>query len=214
MRRLALGLAGAGLLLAAGLQPLDAQGRRDAVFQRVGTFANYTNATLTDTTVSEIIAATADGQTLVYTDAELRTLGVIDIKDSSKPRAGGIIELDPVPEDDVRYTPTSVDIFGNKYALAAVDTSAGKKSPSGVLLVIDLDSRQVVASLDLGGQPDSVMLSPDRKYVAIAIENERDETLCVGGSRNDEVVSESACAAAFSAPCRRINWATPPATSP
>jgi hypothetical protein len=30
---------------------------------------------------------------------------------------------------------------------------------------------------DLGGQPDSVAASPDGRYLAVAIENERDEDL-------------------------------------
>jgi hypothetical protein len=35
----------------------------------------------------------------------------------------------------------------------------------------------IVQTFDLGGQPDSVAVSPDRQYAAIAIENERDEEL-------------------------------------
>ena len=48
---------------------------------------------------------------------------------------------------------------------------------SGSLLVIDLASRDIAASIDLGGQPDSVKVSPDHRFVAIAIENERNEDL-------------------------------------
>ena len=48
--------------------------RRDASersFQRVGTLANYVqyDENAGDETISEIISATADGKTLVYTDA-------------------------------------------------------------------------------------------------------------------------------------------------
>ena len=35
-----------------------------------------------------------------------------------------------------------------------------------------------VAEIDLGGQPDSVAVSPDNSFAAIAIENERDEEAC------------------------------------
>jgi DNA-binding beta-propeller fold protein YncE len=35
----------------------------------------------------------------------------------------------------------------------------------------------VLASCDLGGQPDSVAVAPDGSFVAVAIENERDEDL-------------------------------------
>jgi hypothetical protein len=67
-----------------------------------------------------------------------------------------------------------VDVLGH-LVLTVVDISASFTDPSGVLQVVDLRSRQVVASHDLGGQPDSIDLSPDGRYAAVAIENERDE---------------------------------------
>ena len=42
-------------------------------------------------------------------------------------------------------------------------------------MVVDDRSRRIVRSIDLGGRPDSVAVSPDGRYVAVAIENERDE---------------------------------------
>ena len=55
-------------------------------FQRVGTLANYlNNAARTDETVSEIVAATADGMTLVYTDGTLGQIGFVDIADTPYP---------------------------------------------------------------------------------------------------------------------------------
>lgn len=195
MKRLSFGLFGAAILVAAAAPALRAEGKRDWSFQRVGTFANYKNGAIADTTVSEIVAATADGKTLVYTDAGLGTVGFIDISDPSNPTAAGTVALDPDPVDAVTYSPTSVEVLRNRYVLVAADTSASKKQASGVLVVIDMNTRATVASIDLGGQPDSIKLSPDDRYAAVAIENERDETLCVGGSRNDEVVSAGACAA-------------------
>jgi Esterase-like activity of phytase len=50
-----------------------------------------------------------------------------------------------------------------------------------------------VATIDLGGQPDSVKVSPDHRFIAVAIENERDETVCVGGTSNGQFVSASVC---------------------
>ena len=72
-------------------------------------------------------------------------------------------------------------MLGNRYALVAADTSPSKANPSGQLLVIDIDSRTIVREIDLGGQPDSAKISPDHRYLAIAIENERDEEVEVGG---------------------------------
>ncbi len=163
----------------------DGKGWRGWSFQRVGTFANYKNASIGETTVSEIIAATADGRTLIYTDADRGTIGFIDIANPAAPTAAGTVALDPDPTDDVGYSPTSVAVLRNQYALVAADTSASKKNASGELLVIDLATRATVARIDLGGQPDSLKVSPDHRFIAIAIENERDENLCVGGSQND-----------------------------
>ena len=42
-------------------------------------------------------------------------------------------------------------------------------------MVVDLATRTINATIILGGQPDSVAISPDGRYAAIAIENERDE---------------------------------------
>tara|TARA_S200000501_G_C20727528_1_gene701330 strand:- start:176 stop:1102 length:927 start_codon:yes stop_codon:yes gene_type:complete len=49
--------------------------------------------------------------------------------------------------------------------------------PSGHLLVIDLASKMEVARIELGGQPDSVAVSPDGTFAAIAIENQRNEDI-------------------------------------
>ncbi|MBL8138944.1 MAG: esterase-like activity of phytase family protein [Acidobacteria bacterium] len=163
-------------------------------FKRVGTFANFRNAGLDRTTVSEIITATPDGKTLIYTDAE-GAIGFIDITNPAEPVATGTVAVDPDPATPPAYSPTSVTVWQNRYVLVAVDASVSKKQPSGELQVIDLQTRARVATIDLGGQPDSVKVSPDHRYVAVVVENERDETLCVGGTVNDQSVSESACTA-------------------
>ena len=67
-----------------------------------------------------------------------------------------------------------------------VNTSASYTEPSGRLDVIELASRKRVASFDLGGQPDSIAISKDKRYAAIAIENERDEEATPpGGEEGD-----------------------------
>jgi DNA-binding beta-propeller fold protein YncE len=143
-------------------------------FQRIATLANYhNNAELGDETVSEIVAATADGMTLVYTDAELEQIGFVDITTPAAPQPDGVL--------DVGGEPTSVDILGNSHALVAVNTSPGFVSPSGELLVVNLGTRTVDNTIDLGGQPDSIKISPDGQYVAVVIENERNEDIVVDG---------------------------------
>ena len=119
-------------------------------------------------TSSEIIAATEDGMTLVYSDSPLGAVGFVDITDPKAPKAGGIVKIDGEP--------TSVTIAGGK-VLAGVNTSKSYAEPSGNLAVIDLASKTIEATCDLGGQPDSVAVSKDGKFLAVAIENERDEEL-------------------------------------
>jgi hypothetical protein len=159
-------------------QLTQAQGKGEWSFQRVGTFANYKNLDLDDIdkpTVSEIIAATADGTLLIYSDALGGRIGFIDITDPSSPTAAGTMDLDPDPEDDNNYSPTSVGVVRNQYALVAVDTSVSKAEASGILLVSDIATRVTAATIDLRGQPDSIKVSPDHRFIAIAIENQRDE---------------------------------------
>ena len=163
-------------------------------FKRVGTFANFRNAGLDRRTVSEIVTATPDGRTLIYTDAE-GAIGFIDITNPARPLAAGTVAVDPDPATAPAYSPTSVTVWRNRYVLVAVDSSISKKQPSGELQVIDLTTRARVATIDLGGQPDSIKVSPDHRYIAVVVENERDETICVGGTANDQTVSESACTA-------------------
>jgi hypothetical protein len=156
-------------------EDLRARGRSPS-FQRVSTLANYRNngaANIDETTVSEIIAATRDGKTLVYTDSPGEQIGFVDITDPANPLPDGAV--------DVGGEPTSVDVLGNKFALVAVNTSADFENPSGELIVVDIATRAIVRSIDLGGQPDSIKISPDGRYAAIAIENERDEDVEVGG---------------------------------
>ena len=163
-------------LLCAGLLVAAASGatvaRQEWSFQRVGTFAIYSNNPSRDTTtVAEIVAATADGKTLVYTDALRGAVGFIDITNPSNPQGTGTL---PFPTG---HEPTSVDILGNKYTLVAVNSSPNFVTPSGYLAVVDIDTRTVVRTMPLGGQPDSITISPDNRFAAIAIENERNENL-------------------------------------
>jgi hypothetical protein len=132
--------------------------------QRIATLANYLNngADAADETVSEIVSASADGRTLVYTDGVRGTIGFIDIANATNPLPAGILALDPDPDDDIDYSPTSVAILGNEYALVGANTSESLTNPSGKLVVVSLATRDIVTEIDLGGQPDAVKISPDR----------------------------------------------------
>ena len=119
-------------------------------------------------TSAEIISASEDGKTLIYSDSPLGGIGFIDISDAKAPKATGALMMDGEP--------TSVTVAGGM-VLVGVNTSESYVKPSGRLSMVDLSSKTIKASCDLGGQPDSVAVSPDKSFVAVAIENERDEEL-------------------------------------
>ncbi|GID33016.1 esterase-like activity of phytase family protein [Paractinoplanes brasiliensis] len=135
-------------------------------FRRLATFPAYLNSSAGDTAAAEISTVTADGRTVVYTDSPGKRLGFVDITDPGRPRPGGTLALDGEP--------TSVAHLG-RLLLAGVNTRESFTDPSGKLVVIDDRSRTVLREIDLGGQPDSVAVAPSGRYIAVAIENERDE---------------------------------------
>src|SRR5690606_28289341 len=117
-------------------------------------------------TSAEIITASEDGNMLIYSDSPLGGIGFVDITDARAPKAAGALMMDGEP--------TSVAVAGSK-VLVGVNTSESFTSPSGRLAVVDIASRSIDATCDIGGQPDSLTVSEDKSFVAIAIENERDE---------------------------------------
>ncbi len=158
----------AGAILVTGLPGAAESGS----FQRIATWPVYQHLPLgTDRkteTAAEIVAATPDGRTLIYTDSPLEALGFVDITVASSPRAAGIAKLGGEP--------TSV-VATSSFALVGVNTSESFVAPSGHVAIVDLARKVVRNRCDVGGQPDSLALSPDGKFLAVAIENERDEDL-------------------------------------
>ena len=154
-----------GLAMMAAMPALAEQ-----TFNRIATFATPANMAegedRTRVTSAEIIAASEDGMTLIYTDSPLGVLGLIDITDPRAPK--------PLGNVAVGGEPTTAQIIGG-FAYSGVNTSESFTAPSGKLVTVDLAKKAVVAECDLGGQPDSVAKAPDGSFLAIAIENERDE---------------------------------------
>ena len=122
--------------------------------------------------VAEIVAASTDGMTLIYTDSPQDQIGFVDITNIATPKAAGVLNMGGEP--------TSVAVVGD-YAVVGVNTSTDFINTSGHLAVVDIAVQKVVHTIDMKGQPDSVAVSPNGKYIAIAIENERDEDLEVAG---------------------------------
>ncbi|MEU0283118.1 esterase-like activity of phytase family protein [Streptomyces sp. NPDC006195] len=179
--------AAAGLLAGTGAASAHQESWRPAAFDRTATYPVFQNRPAGEDpaspTVAEISAASEDGRTLIYTDAVARRIGFLDISRPDSPRGLGTLSLAELgnAEDE----PTSVAVVG-QYVLVVVNTSAGYADPSGRLDIISLRDRKRVASHDLGGQPDSIAISKDKRYAAIAIENERDEEATPpGGEEGD-----------------------------
>ncbi|NIY70986.1 alkaline phosphatase [Marivivens donghaensis] len=141
-------------------------------FNRISSFATPHNMAegedMSQETSAEIISASADGMTIVYSDSPLGVIGMIDITDPKNPQPKGNVAVDGEP--------TAVSVIGNT-AFAGVNTSESYTAPSGKLVSIDLASGEITSECDLGGQPDSTAVAKDGSFVAVAIENERDEDL-------------------------------------
>jgi hypothetical protein len=155
--------------LAAALLSSTALGAAQAqVFNRVGSFPVPLNLPqgVESESSSEIITASGDGMTLIYSDSPAGRIGMIDITDPANPQPKGSVE--------VGGEPTAVSALGNR-VFAGVNTSESFTNPSGHLAILDLATGALEKSCDLGGQPDSTAVAPDGSFLAVAIENERDE---------------------------------------
>lgn len=177
-------LAAAIVVGAAGIAPLTladaATADTGSYFERVATYPVYQNHPdgVAAETASEISTVSEDGNTLIYSDALSRQVGFMDISDPSKPKGLGTVGLHKLgsPEDE----PTSVAAYGD-YVFIVVNTSESYANPSGRVDVLRIADRTLVHSIDLVGQPDSIAISKDGAFAAIAIENERDEDAGDGG---------------------------------
>ncbi|MET8828118.1 esterase-like activity of phytase family protein [Streptomyces sp. NPDC004610] len=165
-----------------------AHGAKPTAFERTATYPVFQNRPTGEDpaaeTVAEISTVSEDGRTLVYTDGVARRIGFLDIADPDRPRGLGTLSLAELgnAEDE----PTSVSVVG-QYVLVVVNTSESYTSPSGRLDVISLRDRKRVATFDLGGQPDSITISKDKRYAAIAMENERDEEATPPGAEEGDL---------------------------
>jgi hypothetical protein len=116
---------------------------------------------------AEIVAS--DGANLlIYTNSEKGSIDFVNIADPSAPVADGSIA--------VGGEPTSVAV-AKGMAFVAVNTSKSYTEPSGKLLIIDIYTRDVLQETALAGQPDSIAVDTNNKFIAIAIENERNEDI-------------------------------------
>ena len=142
----------------------------EMVFNRIATLPTIANMAegedMARESSAEIISVSEDGMTLVYTDSPLGVIGLIDITDPRAPQ--------PLGNIDVGGEPTTA-VFDEGMIFVGVNTSESYVAPSGKLVTVDPETKAITAECDIGGQPDSVAKSPDGSFLAIAVENERDE---------------------------------------
>ena len=109
-------------------------------FNRIASFQVADNLPDAEETSAEIIAATADWMTLVYTDSPGASIGFIGIADPTNRAPLGVF----MPEGEL----APVAVIGN-YALVGVNTSASYTEPSGFLVEIDVTTEAEVGRCDL-----------------------------------------------------------------
>lgn len=159
----------ASLALVASAEPRAQRPAKPiGLFRHLGTFDVIAG---NGSAVAEIVDFSFDERQLVYTDAPSGQIGFVDVSRPDAPVGQGTL--------DVGGEPTSL-VVREPYVLVAVNTSASFTAPSGDLVVVHRPTRQIVARLALGGQPDAIALAPDRGRAVIVIENERDEAFADG----------------------------------
>lgn len=158
-------------------------------YHRTATYPVYLNKPAEDPvdkeTVAEISTVTPDGNTLIYTDAAAKRIGFIDIADPAKPIGKGTLSLAELGHKDDQ--PTSVAAVKD-HVLVVVDTTGGDFAhPTGRVDIVQTADRTRVHSIDLGGQPDSIAISPDGTFAAIAMENQRNEEFTPPGKEEGDL---------------------------
>ena len=130
-----------------------------ANFSQVGKFGTPANNQKKVETSAEIIAATADGMTLVYSDSPAKVIGMIDISDPSDPQPLGSIQLDGEP--------TSVAVKNGK-AYVGINTSPNFTEPSGHLLIIDIATKKAVNYM-VDHLSNNYDISPEDAYMLCSL---------------------------------------------
>lgn len=127
--------------------------------------------------VAEIVTATPDGLTLLYTSADAGALGLVDITDPARPV--------PLPRVDVRLggvgEPTSVAVSPDgRYAVVVLRLDDDVNNPRrGFLRVYDVRNPravQHVKDLSVGIGPDSLALAGSGRTLRAVVAIEDEET--------------------------------------
>ena len=123
--------------------------------------------------VAEIADVTPDGKTVIYTNAGDGNIGFVDISNPAAPTFLGDLAVDGEPTS-VGISPDGAWAF---VAVIVISPSAGEAPPvivPGKLYVIDIATRTVAGTINVGTQPDSVKVGTvdGEVVVVVAIENQ------------------------------------------
>ncbi len=143
----------------------------------VGGFRLVAKVTGVGGPIAEIVAATPDGKTLVFTSSASQTVGFVDLTNPSAPVLQAPVAIGTtVPSGAGEATSVAITPNG-AFALGAVKhtTNPIAKADPGALVFIDRATRAVVANVPVGVGPDSVHITPDGTRAVIAIEDEENE---------------------------------------
>jgi hypothetical protein len=123
---------------------------------------------------AEIIAATSDGHTLVFSNSIRQSIGILDISNPKRLRQVASV---PIPGE-----PTSVAVH-DRWAAVSIRLDQPKKNAAppkfspGQVWILDLKQPtkpQVIGKIDIGWHPDCLNISEwqGRIFIVVAIENE------------------------------------------
>lgn len=127
--------------------------------------------------VAEIIAATPNGKTLIYTNATGGEIGVVDIINPARPK---LVQTINVQKDGIGE-PTSVAITNDgRYAVVAVrlgdDVDHANPGMVRVYSIADLKNISLVKEVSVGIGPDAVALAGTGKTLRAVVAIEDEET--------------------------------------
>ncbi len=154
------------------------KGKQPHGFNRIANFFRCqdikANCNTDYTTNVRNVAATLDGKTLLYANPEYNhQVGFVDITDPHYPKSKGILKKAD-GSGVATIVATSIKPIRRQLAVVAADTSTNFVNTSGQLIVIDIPTQTIKKIFPLGGQPDSLDVSPDHCFVVVTIKNERD----------------------------------------
>ena len=71
-------------VLALLITPPLAHADKEKSFNRIATFPVFLNSSIENETVAEIVTASKDGKTLIYTDGKMGAIGFVNIKNPNR----------------------------------------------------------------------------------------------------------------------------------